>query len=159
MAGYLEAYGAGEERRARIVKRSLIYTISTLIVLTVLYLWFRNYSQERVVKHFFSLLQEKRYQEAYALWGCTQDHPCKYWGPEKFNEEWGPSSPYSNVPAIKVTHEDSCGNGVVFDIESPKNPPEGLFVDKESNTLSYAPQARCPGPHWQIWEYIKSRFS
>jgi len=159
MAGYLEAYGAGDERRGRIVKRPLLIGIPAVLVLICGYFWFRNYSQEQVVKHFFALLQDKRYQEAYALWGCTQDRPCKYWGPEKFNEEWGPSSPYSNVSAIKITHEDNCGNGVVFDIESPSNQPLGLFVDKETNTLGYAPQARCPGPHLQIWEFIKSRFS
>ena len=159
MASYLEGYGAGEERRGQIIKRSLIYGISAIVVVSIAYFWFRNYSQEQVVKHFFQLLQDRNYQQAYALWGCTQDHPCKYWGPDKFTEEWGPSSPYANVSAIKVVHEDNCGNGVVFELDSPGSPPTGLFVNKATNELSYFNTARCPGPHLQLWEFLKSRFS
>jgi hypothetical protein len=158
MAGYLDSYGVVEERRGRAIKRVVLWGAVVVLVVGGLYFGFRNWRQEQVVKHFFALLQEKKYQEAYALWGCTQEQPCKYWGPEKFNEEWGPSSPYADVSTIKVVHEDSCGNGVVFDIESPKMQPQGLFVENSSNTLSYAPEARCPGKHFQIWEFLKSRF-
>jgi hypothetical protein len=158
MAGYLDSYGVVEERSGRAIKRVVLWGAVVVLVVGGLYFGFRNWRQEQVVKHFFALLQEKKYQEAYALWGCTQEQPCKYWGPEKFNEEWGPSSPYADVSTIKVVHEDSCGNGVVFDIESPKMQPQGLFVENSSNTLSYAPEARCPGKHFQIWEFLKSRF-
>jgi hypothetical protein len=158
MAGYLDSYGVVEERRGRVIKRAVLWGAVVVLVGGGLYFGFRNWRQEQVLKHFFALLQDKKYQEAYALWGCTQEQPCKYWGPEKFNEEWGPSSPYADVSAIKVIHEDSCGNGVVFDIESPKMQPQGLFVENSSNTLSYAPEARCPGKHFQIWEFLKSRF-
>ena len=67
-------------------------------------------------------------------------------------------APYADVASIKILHEDPCGNGVVFDIASSKLPEQGLFVDKETNTLSYAPAARCPGRHLQIWEFLKSHF-
>jgi hypothetical protein len=159
MAGYLDTYGAGEEQRERLIKRIIVLTLIVVVVGGGLYLWFRNWRQEQVVKQFLVLLQDKRYQEAYAMWGCTQEHPCKYWGPEKFTEDWGPASPYSDVASIKIVHEDPCGNGVVFDIASSKLPEQGLFVDKETNTLSYAPAARCPGRHLQIWEFLKSHFS
>lgn len=159
MAGYLDTYGVAEGRRDYYVKRIVIAGLSIVIVATGLYFWFRNYRQEQVVKHFFSLLREKNYQEAYALWGCTQDNPCKYWGPDKFNEEWGPASPYADVSSIKIIHEDTCANGVVFDIENPKMQPQGLFVNEVTNMLSYYPSARCPGKHLQLWEFIKQRFS
>jgi hypothetical protein len=158
MAGYLDSYGVADERRRRSIRRIVIWGLSVVLVAGGLYLWFRNWRQEQAVNHFFALLKEKNYQEAYARWGCTQDHPCKYWGPEKFAEEWGPSSPYADVSSIKIVHEDSCGNGVIFDIESPKMPPQGLFVDNETNSLSYAPAARCPGRHLEIWDFLKSRF-
>jgi hypothetical protein len=159
MAGYLDAYGVADARKERTIKRAVIIGVITVAVAGSLYLWFRNYSQEQVVQRFFVLLGQKKYQEAYAMWGCTADHPCKYWSPEKFNEEWGPSSPYADATTIKVIHEDPCGNGVVFDIESPKVQETGLFVDTETNTLSYAPAARCPGKHLQIWDFLKSHFS
>ena len=162
MAGYLDSYGVADERRWRSIRRILIWSLSVVVVAGGLYLGFylgfRNRRQEQAVKHFFSLLQQKNYQEAYGLWGCTQDHPCKYWGPEKFAEEWGPSSPYADVSSIKIVHEDSCGNGVIFDIESPKMQPQGLFVDNATNSLGYAPEARCPGRHLEIWGFLKSRF-
>jgi hypothetical protein len=155
MAGYLDSYGVKEGKREHTIKRVVIVGLSVAIVVTGLYFWLHNYRQEQVVKHFFSLLQEKKYQEAYALWGCTQDNPCKYWSPERFNEEWGPASPFADVAAIKIVHEDSCGNGVVFDIESPKMQPTGLFVNNETNQLSYYATSRCPGKHLQLFEFIK----
>jgi hypothetical protein len=155
MAGYLDSYGAGDEQRERRVKRIVICGLIGVAVVTGVYFMFRNWQQERVVKQFFALLEQKKYQDAYAMFGCTPDHPCKYYSPEKFNEDWGPGSPFKNPGAVKIEHEDTCGNGVVFDIGTP----EGLFVDKETNTLSFAPEPRCPGRHLQLWEFIKSRFS
>lgn len=159
MGGFLDAsYGVVDERRSRLVKRAILWGGLAVVAGLILFFWLRNWRQEQVVKQFLSLLEQKRYQEAYAMWGCTPQHPCKYYEPEKFMEDWGASSPYANPTAIKVVHEDNCGNGVVFDIEAPKVDPQGLFVDKETNTLSYAPEARCPGRHLQLWEFLKSRF-
>ena len=158
MGGYLDAYGVADQRRERLIKRIVIWGGAAVVVAVILYFSFRNFRQEQVIKQFFSLLEQKRYQEAYAMWGCTPDHPCKYYAPEKFTEDWGPSSPYANPSAIKIAHEDTCGNGVVFDIEAPGQKPQGLFIDKDTNTVSYAPEARCPGKHLQLWEFFKSRF-
>lgn len=158
MAGYLEGYGAGEEHREKLIKRVVLWGGSALVVAIALFFSFRNWSEEQVVKHFFALLGEKDYQQAYALFGCTPDHPCKYYSPEQFSSEWGPSSPYANVAAIKIEHVDACGNGVVFDIESPKTESVGLFVDRETHTLSYAQAPRCPGRHLYLWEFVKSHF-
>ena len=160
MGGFLDAsYGAAEEKRSRTVKKVILWGGTAIVLGVVLFFWFRNYRQEQIVQEFLSLLQQKKYPEAYAMWGCTQDHPCKYYSTEKFLEDWGGSSPWANPSAIKIVHEDNCGNGVVFSLETPKADPTGLFVDKDTNTLSFAPEARCPGRHLQIWEFIKSRFS
>jgi len=158
MAGYLDSYGAGDVQRERRVKRIALWGVVVLVVGGAGYFLFRNWRQEQVVKQFFGLLEQQKYQAAYALWGCTQDHPCKYYSPEKFNEDWGPSSPYSNPRAIKIEHEDTCGNGVVFDIQLAGTQPQGLFVNRETNELSFAEAPRCPGPHLQLWEFLKSHF-
>src|ERR1700683_242298 len=100
MASYLEGYGAGEEQRERRTKRLVLWGLVALIALTGAYFTFRNWRQEQVVKQFLSLLQQKKYQEAYAMWGCTAEHPCKYYSPEQFTSEWGPASPYADVSAI-----------------------------------------------------------
>ncbi len=158
MAGYLDAYGVEDERRSRLVKRIVLWGLAVIVVASALYFTFRNWRQEQVVKQFFALLQQKDYQGAYKLWGCTPDTPCKYYPPEKFTEDWGPSSPFSDPSAIKIAHEDTCGDGVVFNIESPKAQPIGLYVERDKNVVSFAPLPRCPGRHLQIWEFLKSRF-
>jgi hypothetical protein len=158
--GFLDAsYGVADERRSKLIKRGILWGGLAVLVAVILFFWLRNWRQEQTIKQFFSLLEQKRYQDAYAMWGCTAEHPCKYYSPEKFLEDWGSSSPYAHPSAIKIAHEDNCGNGVVFDIEAPKVDPQGLFVDKSTNTLSFAPEARCPGRHLQLWEFLKSRFS
>jgi hypothetical protein len=158
MASYLEGYGAGEEQRERLIKRTVLWGGGAIIVAVGAFVILRNWSEEQVVKHFFALLKDKEYQQAYALFGCTPDHPCKYYSPAQFTSEWGPSSPYADPSTIHIDHVDSCGNGVVFDVESPKTEGVGLFVDRETHTLSYAQAPRCPGRHLQLWEFFKAHF-
>ena len=68
MAGYLDQYGAGEERREKIIK-SLVVSLIVLVVLGgIAFFVFHNYRQEHQVKRFFELLQAHDYQAAYALW-------------------------------------------------------------------------------------------
>jgi len=159
MAGYLDAYGAGEERRERLIKRIVIWGLAVVIAGSALYFTFRNWRQEQVVKHFLSLLQQKQYQDAYRLWGCTQDSPCKYYPPDKFTEDWGPDSSYANAAAAKIDHVDACGAGVVFSISFPQKEPVALWVERDTNIISFAPWPRCPGRHWRIREFVKSLFS
>jgi hypothetical protein len=158
MSGILDpSYGVAEERRSRIIKQVVKWGLVVAIVGGALFLWFRNWRQEQMVKQFFSLLEQKRYQDAYAMWGCTPDHPCKYYSPEAFNEDWGPSSPFSNIAATKIEHEDNCSSGVVFDLENPNAKPVGLFVNKD-NVLGFAEGPRCPGRHFHLMEFFKNTF-
>jgi hypothetical protein len=162
MSGFLDStYGVTDARRERRNKRIVLWTVGVLIVALVLYFTFRNWSQERVVKQFFAALKQNNYQDAYKLFGCTQETPCKYYPPEKFNEDWGPAGQYKDAANAKITNEDVCGSGVIFTVNIPKIDPFGLWVERSSNVLGFAPNGwvRCPGPHWQIWEFIKSRFS
>lgn len=158
MAGYLDEYGVAEQRRERLIKRIAIWGLAILAVAAVLYFTFRNWNEERQMKKFFALLEQKKYQEAYALWGCTAETPCKYYSPERFLEDWGESSPYSNPQDTRTLHEDVCGTGVVFDIQAPKADEVGLYVDRNTKLISFAPWTRCPGPHLQIWEFFKQHF-
>ena len=155
MSGFLDAsYGVADERRGKLIRRIVMWGGVAVLLAAGLYFNFHNWRQEQIIKQFFSLLEQKKYQEAYEMMGCTAEHPCKYYSPDKFMEDWGPSSPNANPAAIKIAHEDTCGNGVVFDIGQPS----GIFVDKDTNTLGFAPEPRCPGRHLQIWEFLKSKF-
>jgi hypothetical protein len=155
MGGILDpSYGVADEHRSRVVKRVVLWGLAGIVIAGALFLWFRNWRQEQMVKQFFTLLEQKKYQDAYAMW-CNAEHPCKYYSPEAFIEDWGPSSPFSNVAAIQIRHEDNCSGGVVFDLENPQAKPVGLFVNQD-NILGFAAGPRCPGPHLQILDFIRS---
>lgn len=160
MSGFLDAtYGVSDARRERRIKLIVASTLVVLIVGAILYFTFRTYKQERVVKQFVTLLKGSNYQEAYKLWGCSQDTPCKYYPPEKFNEDWGPSGQYKDAGDAKILNVDVCGSGVVFGMKTPTADPFGLWVESSTNVLGFAPNGwvRCPGPHLQLWEFIKSK--
>ena len=162
MPGFLDSsYGVTDARRERRNKLIVLWILGIAIAGTILYFSFRTYRQERVVKQFLSLLKQQNYQDAYKLWGCTQETPCKYYPPERFNEDWGPAGQYKDAGNAKISNEDVCGSGVIFTVDIPKIDPFGLWVESSSNILGFAPNgwARCPGAHFHLWEFLKSRFS
>ncbi len=110
MAGYLDKYGAGEERREK--SNKLILSLGAA-VLVLLFLWFfffvwdktemlrvqsvarlaqvlRNHRQESRVKSFFDLLQQQDYKAAYALWNCTDRAPLPRLSLFRVHEGLGP---------------------------------------------------------------------
>ena len=48
--------------------------------------------------------------------------------------------------------------GVVFDMAYPGADDFGLWVERQSKVISFAPWPRCPGPHLQVWQFLKSHF-
>jgi hypothetical protein len=160
MSGFLDStYGVADARRERRIKLIVVWSVSVLIVASVLYFTFRNWRQEQVVKQFITLIKQQQYQEAYKLWGCTQETPCKYYPPEKFNEDWGPAGEFKDIVSAKIQYEDVCGSGVIFTIAIPKKEPFGLEVQTSNNVLGFALSPRCSGKHIQLWEFLKSKFS
>jgi len=162
--GFLDAsYGVAEARRARLAKRIVVYGVAVIAVASMLYFTFHTWRQEQTIKKFITLLQQKDYQGAYQLWGCTPQTPCKYYSPERFTEDWGPDGIYGSAAGARIQTVDACGSGdmkgVVFDIVFPKAAETGLWVDSDTNIISFAPWVRCPGPHLHLWEFLKSRFS
>ena len=162
MGGFLGAYEDQAERQYRrswLLKRIILGVLVVGIAGATAYYTFRTHDEEQVVKQFLDDLQQQRYQEAYKLWGCTPDTPCKYYPPDKFTEDWGPSSHYANAAAFKVDHVDFCDDGVVFDLTYPKSDDVGLWVQRSTNVLGFAPWPRCPGRHLHLREFFKSLFN
>jgi hypothetical protein len=158
MAGYLDAYGVSDQRRERLVKRIAIGTVSVVVIVAVLYFSLRTHNEERVVSQFLELLEHQQYQDAYKLWGCPEN--CKFYAPDKFLEDWGPKSPYTQPSAFKIEHVDVCDDGVVFDLSYPKSSDDvGLWVNRATKFISFSPEPRCPGKHLQLGAFFKSLFS
>ena len=163
MAGFLDQYGVDDARKERRLKRFVLTALAILIVGISAFFYFRNWPEERVVNRFITLLKEKNYQEAYKLFGCTPDTPCRYYGPERFTEDWGPDGLYKNPDALKLNDIDACGDGilgeaVVFGFSYPGSENFGLQVERKTKYIGFAPAARCPGRHLAIGEFFRTRF-
>lgn len=158
MAGFLDAYGVADERRERLIKRIVLWGLIGIVLAATAYFTLRTRSQENIVSRFLGDLQRQDYQDAYRLW-CPGDAPCKYYSFEAFKDDWGPASKYANPSAIQVEHVDYCDTGVVFTLKSPNTDDQGLWVERATGTVSFAPWPRCPGRHLQLREFFRSAFS
>lgn len=163
MSSYLEAYGAAEENRSqrvRLVRNVTIAVAAALIIGLILFFAFRNFSEQQQAKKFVRLLQAHDYAGAYALWGCSETHPCPEYSFTKFQEDWGPKSSHADASSAHIGFTQSCGSGVVLRVDY-KGSEEAvpLFVERSTDVISFAPWAECPGTrHWHFAEFFKSLF-
>ncbi len=162
MSSYLEAYGAAEQHRARIVriiKISSIVLACALVIGLILYGVFRNYGEERRAKTFLGLLDAHNYQAAYAMWGCTDAHPCPAYPFSKFQEDWGPKSEHADEAAAHIGLSQSCGSGVLIRLDyKAAEEPVSLWVERDGGIISFAPWPECPGRHLHFGAWLKSVF-
>lgn len=157
MAGYMEGYGAGEEDRNRIIKRTFLIGVPAILLAVAGFFYFRTWGQERTMGRFVDALEQAKYEEAYQMW-CTADKPCRFYPLDKFKEDWGAEGHYGKVADLKFGAVDYCKSGVVFEIDSPSQGAFGLWVERETNLISFAPWQRCPGPHLQIGAFFGRLF-
>lgn len=157
MSGYLENYGAGDERREKIIKTSVISVLAVLIAAGLVYIFFHNYPEERQARHFFELLRSGDYKDAYALWGCTDAKPCRDYPMAEFMKDWGPTLP--PVSDVDVLDAESCGSGVIVDVDTGKAGDKKLWVERGSHELSFPPYERCPQGNriHDFWRDIRFR--
>lgn len=144
MAGYLDQYGAGDERREKIVKRVVIALALLAVIAGALIFFFYNYRQERQIKRFFALLAARDYKSAYALWGCTDAHPCRDYDMPKFMQDWGPQSGRGDMASVHIAKSRSCGSGVILTVDFGSNQQEKLWVERGDLTIGFSPFAGCP---------------
>jgi len=165
MAGYLDQYGAGDEQRE---KRNKLFLILGACLLVALFLWFfffvwdktevvraepvarlaqilRNHRQESRVKSFFDILQHRDYKGAYALWNCTDAHPCKDYVFTEFMKDWGPISLRATA-VYAIPKSRSCGSGVIVTVDFGHNQEDALWVQRSDLTIGFSPYPVCqPG--------------
>jgi hypothetical protein len=152
MPSYLDAYGADDERRNRIIKRVVIGVLVILAVATAAYLFFDNYREKKVVNHFLSLVNSGQFQAAYQSWGCTASHPCPEYSYQKFLEDWGPKQ---NGKDWKVSDVDGCPTGVVVTVDAPGFDPQPLWVQRSDKSLSFSPWPECQGKKWRFRQFFR----
>jgi len=144
MAGYLDQYGKGDERREKIGK-ILIYSVIALVVIGgPLMFIFHNYRQEQQARKFFNLLAAKDYKAAYALWGCTDAKPCNGYSLQNFMDDWGPGK--ADPTNFRITKSRSCGSGVILTVDFDKKREEKLWVQRDDLVIGFSPLPGCPAP-------------
>jgi hypothetical protein len=145
MAGYLDQYGAGEERREKIIKSLVISLVALVVLGGIGFFVFHNYRQERQVRRFFELLQAHDYQTAYTLWVHNESDRRGYPFPA-FLQDWGPQSSHQNVSNFRISKSRSCGSGVILTVDFGANQQEKLWVQRDDLTIGFSPLPGCPAP-------------
>ncbi len=69
MGSYLQQYGAEDERRSRTIKWIVLTCVGVVIIVIAAYLFFHNFPEKQVVKHFLARVNARDYQDAYRDWG------------------------------------------------------------------------------------------
>ncbi len=151
MAGYLDSYGAEDERRNRLVKGTAIAIVAALVIGITAYLIFENLPEKQAVAHFLALVNAGRYQEAYSTWGCSAAHPCSAYSYQKFLEDWGQQSHKD----WKISNVDGCTTGVVVTVSAQGSEPEPLWVQRADDSISFSPWPECQGKKWRFRQFFR----
>lgn len=144
MAGYLDEYGAGEERRETLTKRVVILAGAILVIGGLSWYIFKNHQQERDGRNFLALLRKRDYASAYGLWGCSVAKPCGGYAYDKFMEDWGPKYTGAGSSTLKIADSESCGSGVILTINVTPSQQEKLWIERNNPTIGFSPFPVCP---------------
>lgn len=144
MAGYLDQYGAGDERRETLVKRIVILAVLIVVVGGLSYYIFKNHGQERLVKDFLQRLRARDYSGAYQLWGCSEAKPCPGYAYDKFLEDWGSKSSAADTSQLRIEDSESCGTGVILTVNVNRTRQEKLWIERGKSAIGFSPVPVCP---------------
>jgi hypothetical protein len=137
MPGYLDQYGTADARREKIIRTVVISLVSAAILAGVLTFVFHNFREEQQTKHFFSLLRDKDYKDAYAMFNPGPGYPMT-----SFLRDWGPDN--GGVDNFQIVKSRSCGSGVLLTIRYGKDREQVLWVERQDLSIGFAPFPACP---------------
>lgn len=150
MAGYLDQYGVGVDRRNRIVTRTIIGALLAVAAGSLTWYLLKNHHQESVVKSFIREVKAGNYDAAYHVWGCVTPNACPGYSIGNLMEDWGGASkdPAKSSPpdpaVFGITDSESCNNGVLLTVQVNSTREEKLWVEKSGDSISFAPYPICP---------------
>ncbi len=136
---YLADYGNKGLLAERAVKAVLITLAVGAIIVGTYYVFLRNWREERQAKVFFELLQERQYEDAYRMWGCSVEEPCRYYPYDEFLEDWGPDAPYGSLADYSLGRSYTRPGGVIlrYSINGARGDP--LWIELDPPTINFAP--------------------
>lgn len=154
MGAFFQQYGVEDERRGRVIWR-IVYSVLALVVASVIaYFILHDLREKRVANHFIDQVNGGHYEEAYREWGCTAQHPCPNYDYDRFLQDWGPGKKKSSP--WKVASTDSCRAFVTVNVAAQDAEPESLSVQRQDQSLGFAPAAECQERQWR-WKQFFGR--
>ncbi|MGD0496966.1 MAG: hypothetical protein ABSC23_00865 [Bryobacteraceae bacterium] len=161
MGGYLDNYGVATAKRERVVHRIVKWSLLVLATAAVLLFIFQyvipNRAEQASVNRFFRLLAARDYKQAYAMWGCTDAAPCRDYPMTSFMEDWG--SPALTTGSFEVLSGETCGSGVIVDVDAGKAGDMKVWVERKTQILGSLPPnvsalGRCPQGN-RIYDFVR----
>jgi len=144
MSDYLSSYGVKDAQRERRRNRILISALVIAVVSISGYFFFRTFFEKQTMNRFLALLKERNYPAAYEMFGCTPDAPCRDYSMQKFLEDWGPGSAWSDPHYAEIVKVRYCGDTVIFNMMF-KGDDLNMVVNKANQHIGFAPWATCTG--------------
>jgi hypothetical protein len=118
------------------LRKFLPIAVALAIVLgSLLYISFQNYSEEQAVARFLTTLEEGKYQDAYRLW-----QPAPSYTYADFLRGWGEMGDYGKIREFEILSSRSKGSDtVIVTVRINKvDPPLELLVDRKTKGLAYS---------------------
>ncbi len=140
MAGYLETYGAAEEKRAKreqFLKRAVLVVAILLVAAGAAWFFLRNHQEDARIAAFVDLLRKKDHAAAYSMWGCTVEKPCRDYQYKRFLEDWT-TGVHADASAVTVEKTRSCTGGVIRKLKFPGDEML-IFVSRGDLQITFAP--------------------
>jgi len=138
-----------DPRRARRRNLTIAGVVALVLIVAALAWFYRNYPEERVVKHFFTALENKDYETAYAIWQADpnwKQHPQNYpnYSFGDFYQDWGPGGEWGLIRNFHIegsANPKDGGSGVVVvvNVNDRKEKQARIWVENKSKTLTFSP--------------------
>lgn len=138
-------FDPARERRKRILIAGIVIACVVIGICAYLY---RYWPEERVVGQFFSALEHKDFEKAYAIWlhdPNWKQHPQQYanYPYADFYNDWGPSGEWGIISAYHVdtaAAPKSGSSGVVVQVTvNGRTKKCFIWVEKKTKTLTFSP--------------------
>ncbi len=144
MSTLLGEYDAGGAHREKWIKYAILGGVAAILIGFSLYFGLRNFSKRQKLDAFIEHLQKKDYRPAYALWGCSDETPCRDYSFEKFMNDWGPESPAADAQSAQVINKATCGTvfsptGILRVYRFAPDYDVSLWVDSGDGNIGFAP--------------------
>jgi hypothetical protein len=143
MSGFLDNYGVSDAKREKGFRRIVLGAVALVVVALAGYYFWHDFREKRQVSLFLDLLEGKKYDDAYRLWGCDPAKPCRDYNMTKFMEDWGPKSPHADATKFHVRRSRSCDSGVIQILQYAPGDEVLLYVDRSNRNLSFSPFEYC----------------